>query len=152
MSKTTITIGLIAMIIINVTLISIIVIHNSQDNKRSGPTPHLLVRELDFNDDQILKFEKLKESHFSNVEPKMAKVRELKRSLMNTTKKEIARNLTTEIGKLEGEIDYLTFEHFSEIEEMCNNEQKQELDEIKKRMSERMSDKHHRDRRGRPIQ
>jgi hypothetical protein len=104
----------------------------------------MLVKELGFNEAQTLQFDQLKEDHFTFVQPKMERIGELKRTLMNTLDRTKAKNLTFEIGKLEGEIDYLTFEHFAKVREICDDQQKQKMDEIKKRISQRMTEMHHR--------
>ena len=43
---------------------------------------------------------------------------------MNTIDHAEARELTGQIGQLEGEIDLLTFEHFTAVRELCTPEQK----------------------------
>lgn len=150
MSKRNITIGFIVMVVINLVLITMIVLHASGHDRWKGPSPHMLVRQLDLNETQQVQFEGLREDHFGVVEPKMKRIRELKKALMNTEDRNEALRLTSDIGKLEGEIDYLTFEHFTKVRAMCTPEQQQKMDEIKKRISEKMSEKTHRKHSSRP--
>ncbi|MEQ9297495.1 MAG: periplasmic heavy metal sensor [Cyclobacteriaceae bacterium] len=150
MSKRNITIGLIVMVVINLALITMIILHANGHDRWKGPSPHMLVRQLDLDETQQVQFEGLKEDHFTVVNPKMKKIRELKKALMNTADRDEALQLTSDIGKLEGEIDYLTFEHFTKVRAMCTPEQQQKMDEIKKQISERVSERNHRNHGSRP--
>ncbi len=144
MSKKTITIGLIVMVVINLVLIAMIVLHSTGHDRSRRPSSHMLVRQLDLNEAQEVQFEGLRKDHFAVVEPKMDRIRDLKQSLMNAKDSNEAQRLTKDIGQLEGEIDFLTFEHFRKIREMCTPEQKQKMDEFKKDISQRMSEGKHR--------
>lgn len=138
------------MVVINLVLIAMIVLHSTGHDRSRGPSSHMLDKQLDLNEAQEKQFEDLRNQHFKVVEPKMDRIRELKKSLMNATESNEAEQIASSIGQLEGEIDFLTFEHFRKVREMCTPEQKQKMDEIKKRISERMSQKNRRNHSSRP--
>ena len=142
MSKKTLTIGLITMVVINVVLIILLIWQSAGHDPRHRHPSGMLVKQLDFSEDQIKQFDQLRSTHFSRVDPKMERIGNLKRALMNAPDSTEARKLTKEIGDLEGQIDYLTYEHFTRVREMCSPEQKEKMDEIKRRMSERMNQMH----------
>ena len=149
MTKKTITIGFVAMIIVNIVLITLLIWQSKDHHSRHRHPSEMLVRQLDFTEDQIKQFDELRSVHFSVVRPKLENIGALKRKLMNTSDTAEARQLTKEIGVLEGQIDFHTFEHFSKISQMCSPVQKEKMNEINKRMSERMSKMHQGDGRDR---
>ena len=142
MSKRVLGIGLIVMVVINVILIAILVFHSDRhDGMGRGPS-QMLKRHLNLSEQQETKFDELRDTHFNAVEPKMQEIGDLKIQLMNTRQYEEARNLTKQIGQLEGEIDLLTYEHFTAVRDICTPEQKKRMSEMAQRMSKRIRERH----------
>ncbi len=142
MSKKALTIGLIVMVIINIILIAMMVFHSGRHYGRGNGPSRMLKHHLDFTELQEEQFELLRTKHFDAVEPKMKMIGNLKRQLINTLDHSIAQKLTEQIGQLEGEIDLLTFEHFTAVREICTEEQQAKMDEMKQRMVKHIIEGH----------
>ena len=111
--------------------------HLSKPNfeKPRGNHENFIVRELKFDDDQKQKFEKLKSEHFKRIEKIFDEERQLKDDLFDRISNENINtvqvdSITNLIGELASAKEQETFNHFRDIQNICNDNQKDKFKRI----------------------
>lgn len=106
-----------------------------QEPKERKPPGVFLVKELGFNDAQKEQFRALSREHRQKTREILDEIRELKDELfiglsdasLGTVNTD---SIATLIGEKEKKKELLTFEHFSEVQKLCNAEQKEKFSKI----------------------
>ncbi len=109
--------------------------HNSSGNKNSkGMVSGFLKKELNFNDDQLKRFDTLRSAHFERIKPFYRELNNSKEVLFSrayvTSDSSAIDSLANEIGKRQAEIDKNFLNHFRQIRELCTEEQKPAFDSL----------------------
>lgn len=103
-------------------------------NRPKGPA-NFIVKELNFNDEQMLQFERVNRKHHHEMRRISDDIKQLKDALFNKIS-EVSINenaidsITTLIGEKVKEKDIEAFYHFKSIQELCNDEQKEKFKRI----------------------
>lgn len=118
-----------AMLLLNLALLLTLLL-GQKEGRQAGPSPYL-EETLNFDQHQRQEFQELRTAHHQKMRALNEQVRALKDQLFENLAIENAPvdSLTKEIGQRVAEIDKITFEHFSQVRELCNEEQKQIFDE-----------------------
>ena len=115
-------------ILITVNVIVVVVLLIKPYFQRPPHPGELMVKELDFTDEQTVKFENITKQHIAKVEKNRKHVRAEKRALFKAVPDKLSPHqvdsITSIIGNLEKELDVITYNHFSDIYALCNEEQK----------------------------
>ena len=95
----------------------------------------ILKEELDFNKDQVDRFLALRKEHHNNIMKLNEEIRLIKKDMFDRViidgyKKEIADSLLDAFLKKQREIEERTIIHFVDLENICNNMQKEKLMKI----------------------
>ncbi len=115
--------------------------------KHNRPEPHNRIEhvfksELGFSDDQMKQFKILKEEHRENTKKYLRELKELKKEMFTSISDENNINgeaITKEIGEKQTALELLTLHHFTDLRNLCNEDQKKQFDEILDQMSKRFS-------------
>lgn len=128
----TLNIVVIILIVINVLLVSQMWMQGSGIKNRN--TARLaLEEELEFTASQKDAFKSLREKHFQNVQSLHRQSRNKRRELHRLWKgggEEKAKEVSSEIGKINGQLELATFQHFQKVRELCTDIQKEKFDKI----------------------
>ena len=103
-----------------------------------GGGPHggpgeMIVRELALNDAQRRAFDTLRREHHTavmQIQQRMKNQRDHLFSMLPSDNPDSASILAAEIGRDQGEIDRVTFDHFRRVRLLCTPEQQHRFDEI----------------------
>ncbi|AUP80792.1 Spy/CpxP family protein refolding chaperone [Flavivirga eckloniae] len=103
-------------------------------NRPKGPAG-FIVKELNFNDEQMLQFEEHSRGHHHQMRRIGDDIKQLKDALFNEVSsvsfnESDIDSITTLIGESVKERDIETFYHFRSIQELCNDEQKEKFKKI----------------------
>lgn len=109
--------------------------HNNSGNKNSkGMVSGFLKKELNFNDDQLKRFDTLRSAHFERIKPFYRELNNSKEVLFSrayvTSDSSAIDSLANEIGKRQAEIDKNFLNHFRQIRELCTEDQKPAFDSL----------------------
>lgn len=93
-----------------------------------------IISKLNLTDEQIDAFELLRKSHFDNIQKLRNQIRTEKEEMyaglrVKGNEQEAYAHLAKVIA-FEEQAEKLTFEHFRQVRELCNDEQKQHFDAI----------------------
>ena len=115
-----------------------------QETKERKPPGSFLVKELGFDDAQKDQFIALTREHHQKTRRILDEVRVLKDELFMGLSDASLESVNTDsiaslIGENEKRKELLTFEHFSEVQKLCNAEQKQKFSKIIKDALRRVS-------------
>ena len=101
-----------------------------------------LTRELELSGEQVKEYQQLRKTHFQEVEEEVRKMRRLKKELFdlvgeknNVQKKQ---KLLTQIGETQSTLDSLTFIHFENLRNICNEAQQSKFDRVIKKVMHRL--------------
>lgn len=131
----------IALFIINTLILSYILLEKHGQNSADRGPAAFIIKELHFNDSQIVAFEKLKFEHQDSVQRLREQgkmLREeyfslLRNDASNISEKTIndqASDLANKIAANQIAIESVTYRHFSQVKNICDNSQKQKFDSI----------------------
>jgi peptidoglycan hydrolase CwlO-like protein len=100
----------------------------------------VIIEKLRFNENQISKYDVLITSHRSKINSADMHLRNLKNELYQllNSDKDITLerdSLIAEINNIQKEIEYIHFEHFMDIQNLCNDAQKRKFDELSKNLA-----------------
>ena len=110
---------------------------NNRPMKQTGNPSEFIAKKLRFNDSQLEKLHTLDEVHREKMMRTEDAIKELKDVLFGnlsneTVKSSTIDSLTTLIGIREKEKDMNVFNHFREIQNICDENQKKRLEKILK--------------------
>lgn len=101
-----------------------------KDGRRPRPR-EIIIERLKFDEKQTTEYDELIQKHRSLIPPQEEKMARLKTSmyslLKNSPEQRVVDSLANEIGKVQTEIEFIHFNHFREIKELCRPDQ---LDEF----------------------
>jgi len=101
-----------------------------------------LMRELSFDDKQKQEFEKLRDAHREKARTIQDSLHALKEQLFNGIPggdMAQANAVADKIASFQKQLEIVTYEHFKQVRELCNDEQKQKFDKIIGRVLEMMA-------------
>ncbi len=116
-----------------------------QKHMRPGPPPggmdeprrarHILKKELGLTDSQSKQFERIQHQHRRNSEEIHENMKNLKHDLfaqlaVDSIDEDKIEQLTLKIGQAQSELEVLTFRHFLELKNLCNDEQQKRLSSL----------------------
>ncbi|MCF8303492.1 MAG: periplasmic heavy metal sensor [Bacteroidales bacterium] len=161
--------ALIILVVINIGAIGTIIYQNYRFNQQFAPPPmdrekfdrddehdFFFKRELDLDKEQLQQFREHKKEFFDKVNElrsdiyaqRQEMIRELSKDEPN---KERLSELTEEIGRLHSQKKKITINHFMELKELVNPEQRRRLNRMIKEMirndGPHYEDKHHKGKR-----
>lgn len=107
----------------------------------AGMPPHggprgpgmFLIRELNFDDKQKQDFDKLREAHHQKARDIQDSLHTLKEKLFNgipSGDMNVANTTADKIAAFQKQLELITYEHFKQVRDLCNTEQKQKFDKI----------------------
>ncbi|HBH25762.1 MAG TPA: hypothetical protein DDY13_20400 [Cytophagales bacterium] len=100
--------------------------------------PHM-ARRLHFDDKQLLELREIRSDHFATIQDihnNMDSVRLLISGELINASYDQARidSLTARLGKLHADFEYVTFQHFRDIRDICKDGQKGQFDTLARRV------------------
>lgn len=116
-----------------------------QQHMRPGPPPggrdepqrirRILQNELGLTEPQLQQFEKIQRQHRKNSRAVHENMRGLRHDLfaqlsVESPDEEKVEQLTNQIGRAQSELEKLTFKHFTELKNLCNDEQQKRLSSL----------------------
>ena len=107
-----------------------------------------VTRKLEFSTEQTKEYGRLRRMHFQELNPEVREMRRLKRELFGLVGEKNnfieKQRILEQISKTQLAIDSLTFNHFENLRDICDEGQKLKFDEVIKEVVHRL------DRPGRP--
>src|ERR1051325_3235733 len=128
---------IIVLLISNLALVAYLVFGRSQGRKPPPPREdfsNYVKKELNFSDEQAAKFQQLITVHFEKLKPIMAEVRKAKDSMFNLMRKpampsdSVLQKAAENIAQKQKLQELQSFNHFRQVRELCNDEQKPKFD------------------------
>ena len=116
----------------------------SKFGRHGGPfkLEYFLEKKLELTQEQMHEYRQLRKTHFQEVALQLRKMRGLKGELFdlvgqedNTGKR---ADILEQIGKTQLTIDSLTFVHFENLREICNDDQQLKFDNVIKEVMRRI--------------
>lgn len=100
------------------------------NRKNPGRPDEVIINRLKLNKDQVLQFENLKNEHRKQTEELQFASKKLHDDYFGLLKSESpdtvkASQILNELGKNQQQLDKVTFEHFANIKNICDKDQKQ---------------------------
>lgn len=122
-----------ALIVINIALVAMLWL--KKDNSTvlpRGDAKDYLVQKLSLTKAQQNSFESLRKDHFERMRTYQDQMRQLKDHFFSQLSEPNAKpdSLSQRIGDMQSKIDLETFDHFSKLRSLLNEEQKKEFDNI----------------------
>ena len=108
---------------------------DDNERGRGGRPGNFIAKQLEFDDSQTQKFEKLDMEHRENINMLLADIRELKNSLFDRLSDETVNDseidaIASQIANKEKTKELETFRFFKAVGELCNDNQKKLLKSI----------------------
>jgi protein CpxP len=130
-------IAVIGLLLLNFSTLAFIWFHHppGPHGPEHGNVAEYLIHELKLNDEQVKKFEELKENHHEKIEKIQHELRELHKDFFNLMKTDSVDSLKVNsvaetISSKQKEIELVTFNHFADVRKICTAEQKKIFDNI----------------------
>jgi protein CpxP len=131
----------IALLVINTLILSYILLEKPGQNSSDRGPAAFIIKELHFNDSQIVAFEKLKFAHQDSVQHlrEQGKIlREKYFSFLRNDANSISKvgfnnqltDLENQIAANQVSIESVTYRHFGQVKEICDSSQKHKFDSI----------------------
>lgn len=100
----------------------------------------VIIEELGFNENQISKYDELIFAHRTQINNADMQLRTLKNNLYqllnsNTDTTRERDSLIAAINDIQKQIEYIHFEHFKDIQNLCNDAQKIKFEELSKNLA-----------------
>lgn len=143
--------GFIIMVILNIALLATawVVRYDRHHTGSKGSVPfrmqRFMERELNFSEAQKQAFDELRKEHFRESRAIFNDIKKYRRALFDELQGGEANqaqarvdSLTTLIGNAQARLDAAIYEHFMEVRNMCNEEQKQKFDRIIQKVIQRL--------------
>lgn len=140
----------IGLLIVNIALIWILFIRKPVPPMHRRPGNHdgpeqIVIDKLNLNGEQIKKYEEYISWHKQRISSSEHKLLTLKQQLYLRLSEDNAAisndSLLNEIGKEQVQIELIHFQHFQDIKELCNDDQKPAFEEFSKNITELFSRK-----------
>ena len=110
------------LLIINLGLIWFLVSHKPSRPRGEGPKK-MIIKKLNFDENQIIAYDKLIDWHRSEIRKSDKKMLELKNQLYSTLLADTALNIKDsiikEIGNLQMSVEQIHYKHFRDIRQLC---------------------------------
>jgi periplasmic protein CpxP/Spy len=110
--------------------------HRSKQPRR--PISEFVQKELGFSKEQGEKFQQLRDQHKETVKPLMQEMQKLKDSLFGSLQKptddSTVKILADKIGEKQQELELITYRHFQQVRQICNNDQLPKFDSLVHKM------------------
>lgn len=101
-----------------------------------------LARELELSEEQVEEYNQLRKVHFQEVGQEVSKMRRLKTELFDLVGEknngEKKQRLLGQIGETQSTIDSLTFIHFENLRNICDDAQQLRFDSVIKKVMHRL--------------
>jgi hypothetical protein len=112
--------------------------------KRLERPDEFIINKLHFSDEQISEFQELRDRHHDSIIIIQNEGRKIRTALfenLKNDKKTEAQldSLMAAIGDNQKQIEYVTYRHFRQVRELCNEEQKKVFDDIIQEVLRRMT-------------
>ncbi len=131
----------IALLVINTLILSYILLEKPGQNSSDRGPAAFIIKELHFNDSQIVAFEKLKFAHQDSVQHLREQgklLREKYFSFLRNDANSISKvgfnnqltDLENQIAANQVSIESVTYRHFGQVKEICDSSQKHKFDSI----------------------
>ncbi|MDB4285996.1 hypothetical protein N9933_01695 [bacterium] len=153
-NKTLLLVAFGGMVVLNLIALSFLVFRSGSGHREgpNGPPPggprgpkDFISRELGFSPDQENAFEQLRKEHFGEVKKLEGMIGERRTSLVKLyavdDSEEEAKVLFEEISALRVGIEKVTFHHFRQVRNLCDEKQKAKFDNIIEDVMAKMSRK-----------
>jgi periplasmic protein CpxP/Spy len=108
------------------------------------PRPHrqgfFIEQRLNFTEKQAEEYRQMRQEYFEKARPYFEEIKQKKRLLyqhMQGSNGTQVKDVAHQLGQLQAELEMLTFEHFTEVRDISNDDQKIQLDSLMERMLER---------------
>jgi len=132
--------AIVILIILNITTLSLVLLRGGPPRPEErfmrgpedAPPPDALMfleKELNFSREQAEQLKLLRETHFKGSKELLDSIHLLKKEILSELRNEISdpekiKSPASEIGKLQTEFELMIFNHFAEIKNVCDKEQK----------------------------
>lgn len=126
-------IGLVVLLVVaNLALVATIWLKKDKEARPRGDAKDYLVEQLSLSKDQITSFDNLRSDHFRRMKDYQEGMRHLKDSFFQQLNQPNAKpdSLARQMGEQQMKIDVETFDHFSKLRSLLNEEQKKKFDNI----------------------
>ena len=131
-------IAVISLLLINFFTLAFIWFHQPpRDHKpRShGGVAGFLIHELKLSNDQVKKFDSLKEMHHEQVEKIQHDIRDLHKQFFDLIKTDVpdslkVKSIADAMAARQKDIELITFSHFADVRKLCDVKQKEKFDDI----------------------
>ncbi|MDT0557303.1 hypothetical protein RM697_01505 [Ichthyenterobacterium sp. W332] len=117
--------------------------HFVKGPKKRDQKPELfMVKQLDFNDNQLEEYKIISDLHFEKMKTTSKAIRSLKDQLFTKVsnaniESNFIDSITTLIGNYEKDKDYELFFHLQKVRSICNDKQKEKFEAIMKKTLKR---------------
>ena len=135
------------LLISNLALVGFMVFGKKQGGKFQKPRgedfSNYFKKELNFNEEQSSKFQQLITSHFEKLKPIMGEVRKAKDSMFSLMRQptmpsdSVLQNAAENIAQKQKLQELQSFNHFRQVRDLCNEEQKPKFDSLISKMINR---------------
>ncbi len=131
---------IIGLLLINFILIGLLIskpeVSNTLETQEHHSPKMVIIERLGFDDGQLKQYVELIDAHGVATKEKDAKIAQIKAELYQLLAGNLmykkADSLTSEIGKIQKEIELLHFNHFKDIKALCNEKQLIEFEKLAK--------------------
>ena len=138
---------IICLLLISNFVIFFFVIKKPKEGFNPDGPKNIIIEKLQFDDKQIVLYQKLIDQHRKDIKENDAKILSLKKELysyLNTKGNEIKiDSLTSNIGKIQKNIEDIHFKHFLNIKELCKPMQLAYFEELSENLTEVFNQKKH---------
>ena len=145
------TLSVIALLLLNITLLVFLFLdrkshpHHSgnPDHRMHGPK-HIIIKKLDFDEQQIKKYESIIPEHKNSIDSLLPALELAKKQYYQLVAGEEQQNshfILEKIADLHKKIDSTNFNHFLKIKSICKPEQLDRFNNLSRELSELFSNK-----------
>lgn len=135
------------LLISNLALVAFMVFgkkHGGKSQKSRGEAfSNYFKKELNFSEEQSVKFQDMMTQHFEKLKPIMGEVRKAKDSMFNLMRQPVVpadsvlQNAAENIAQKQKLQELQSFNHFRQVRDLCNEEQKPKFDSLISKMINR---------------
>ena len=142
--------AVILLVVLNVFLLTTMWLkqHGEMHNPPRGEkASDFLIEQLKFSNQQLAAFETLKHAHHTSIDSLREAGKEIHHLFFDNLKNQKQDTATInkfarEIANNQTQMELVTFNHFKEVRELCDEKQKQKFDEIIQEVLKRMAAPH----------
>ena len=102
----------------------------------------IIIEKLNFDENQIVDYVELIKEHRREIRTNDREIRQLKKklySLLQSDNFELKDSLITKINIIQEDIEYIHFDHFMDIKNICNDNQLEEFNKLSVELSKLFS-------------